>query len=152
LVGTMLGGFAATAWQRRNPAGYAWVLAGSILLATPFAAAALLVEDRTLAMGFLATAIFLLFLSTGPTNTLILETVPVNLRASAMAMSLFLIHLFGDMWSSQIVGAVADHFHSLRTGVMVLPAALVVGGVLWFALALKMRKDARSSSGQAGAS
>jgi hypothetical protein len=36
---------------------------------------------------------FFLFLSTGPVNTLILETAPVNLRASAMAVSIFTIHL-----------------------------------------------------------
>src|ERR1700722_18316052 len=120
LVGTMVGGFAATAWQKRNSAGYAWVLAGSILLATPAAVAALLVKNKNLAMTFLAAAIFLLFLSTGPTNTLILETVPVNLRSSAMALSIFMIHLFGDMWSPQIVGAVADKW-GLRAGVMVLP-------------------------------
>ena len=140
LVGTMLGGFVATAWQRRNPAGYAWVLTGSILLAAPVAAAALWVSDTTLAMGLLALAIFLLFLSTGPTNTLIIETVPVNLRSSAMALSIFMIHLFGDMWSPEIVGSVADHWHSLRTGVLVLPVALVVGGLLWLGLALKMKK------------
>jgi predicted MFS family arabinose efflux permease len=143
LVGTMLGGFAATAWQKRNPAGYAWVLAGSILAATPAAAAALLVKDRNLAMAFLAGAIFLLFLSTGPTNTLIIETVPVNMRASAMAMSLFMIHLFGDMWSPQIVGALADKW-GLRAGVMVLPAALVAGGLLWLLLALKMKRNAKT--------
>ncbi|HWF17628.1 MAG TPA: MFS transporter, partial [Verrucomicrobiae bacterium] len=27
LLGTLIGGFAATAWQKRNPAGYAWTLA-----------------------------------------------------------------------------------------------------------------------------
>ena len=53
-------------------------------------------------------AMFLLFLGTGPVNTLILETVPANLRASAMAISIFLIHLCGDMWSSEIVGHLSD--------------------------------------------
>ena len=35
------------------------------------------------------TAMLLLFLPTGPINTLIVESVPVNLRASAMAASIF---------------------------------------------------------------
>jgi MFS transporter, Spinster family, sphingosine-1-phosphate transporter len=140
LVGTMAGGFAATAWQKRNRAGYAWVLAISLLLSVPTAALALWIADTQMAMGLLALAIFLLFLSTGPVNTLILETVPVNLRSSAMALSIFMIHLFGDMWSSEIVGRLRDHWHNLRAAVMLLPAALLVGGLLWLALALKTVK------------
>ncbi len=136
LVGTLLGGFAATAWHKRNRAGYAWVLTGSILLAAPVAAVALWVPEKGMAMACLAIAIFLLFLSTGPVNTLILETVPVNLRSSAMALSIFMIHLFGDMWSSQVVGALADHWQNLRLAVMILPVALLVGGILWLVLAL----------------
>src|SRR4051812_32359572 len=99
LIGTLVGGFAASAWQKRNPAGYAWLLASTTLLAVPAAFVALLASTTSGAMTFLAVTIFLLFLSTGPINTLIIESVPVNLRASAMALSIFMIHFFGDMWS-----------------------------------------------------
>src|SRR5450631_3165326 len=37
LVGTLIGGFAATAWQKRNRAGYAWTLGLSVLVAVPLA-------------------------------------------------------------------------------------------------------------------
>ena len=140
LVGTMLGGFAATAWQKRNPAGYAWTLGLSVLVAVPLAFAAFLVQDRFGSMVFLAAAMFFLFLSTGPVNTLILETVPINLRASAMAVSIFMIHLFGDMWSPEIVGRIADASGSLRQAVLILPVALIVCAVLWLALAVKTKR------------
>ena len=130
LVGTMLGGFVATAWQKRNPAGYAWMLARSLFLSVPAAIVAVSTHNRLLAMCFLALALFLLFLITGPVNTLILETVPLNLRSSAMALSIFLIHLFGDMWSSEIVGRLADHWQNLQRAVLILPAALLGGGIL----------------------
>jgi MFS family permease len=146
LVGTMSGGFAATAWQKRNPAGYAWVLTVSILLAVPTAWLALRTHDRTTAMALLAAAIFLLFLSTGPVNTLILEAVPVNLRSSAMALSIFMIHLFGDMWSPEIVGRLADYWHSLRAAVMALPTALLICGLLWLALALRTKSRAAAAA------
>lgn len=141
LGGTMIGGFVATAWQKRNRAGYAWLLAISILLAVPASAAALWTQDKTTAMTLLSLAIFFLFLSNGPVNTLILETVPVNLRSSAMALSIFMIHMFGDVWSSQIVGSLADTWHSLRMAVMILPVALLVGAVLWFALAIETSRE-----------
>jgi MFS transporter, Spinster family, sphingosine-1-phosphate transporter len=139
LLGTMAGGFAATAWQKRNPAGYAWMLGLSVVAAAPLALTAFLVESRTMAMGCLAAAMFFIFLCTGPVNTLILETVPLNLRASAMAMSIFCIHLFGDLWSSEIVGHLSDHWQSLRQAVLILPMALAVAAVFWITLARKQR-------------
>jgi MFS family permease len=140
LLGTFVGGFAATAWHKRNPAGYAFMLGLSTLTAVPVALAAFLTADTRVAMSCLALAMFLLFVSTGPVNTLIIETVPVNLRASAMAISIFMIHLFGDLWSSEIVGHLSDAWHSLQKAVLILPGALLVGGVLWLALALKTQR------------
>jgi len=143
LVGTLLGGFVATAWHRRNPAGYAWLLSVSVLLAVPTSIAAFLVARSAATMILLALSMFLLFLSTGPVNTLILETVPLNLRASAMALSIFMIHLFGDMWSPEIVGRLADAWRGgVHTAVLILPGVLVVGGMLWLALALKITRKA----------
>ncbi len=138
LVGTLLGGFAATAWHKRNPAGYAWLLAGSVALSAPLSVAALRSTNTPVCMSLLAAAIFLLFLCTGPVNTLILEAVPVNLRSSAMAISIFMIHLFGDMWSPEAVGRLADALgHDLRRATLLLPAVLLVGATLWFILAVK---------------
>jgi MFS transporter, Spinster family, sphingosine-1-phosphate transporter len=148
LVGTLIGGFAATAWHKRNPAGYAWTLGLSVLVAVPLAFAAFLASSTFWSMIFLAAAMFFLFLSTGPVNTLILESVPVNLRASAMALSIFMIHIGGDMWSSEIVGRLSDFFGgNLQKGVLILPLALIVAGALWLALALKTeRGPARTSA------
>jgi MFS family permease len=142
LVGTMAGGFAATAWQKRHAGGYAWMLGLSVIAATPLAAAAFLAEDKTVSMSCLAAAMFCIFLCTGPVNTLILESVPVNLRASAMAMSIFCIHLFGDLWSSEIVGHLSDHWQSLRQAVLILPMALGIAAALWITLAVKQWREA----------
>jgi MFS family permease len=141
LVGTMAGGFAATAWYKRNPAGYAWMLGLSVITATPLATAAFLAGDKTVSMCCLAAAMFCIFLCTGPVNTLIMETVPANLRASAMALSIFCIHLFGDLWSSEIVGRLSDHWQSLQKAVLILPGALCVAAILWVTLALKTKRQ-----------
>jgi len=132
---------AATAWQKRNRAGYAWTLGLSVLAAVPLAFGAFLASSTFWSMTFLAAAMFFLFLSTGPVNTLILETAPVNLRASAMAVSIFTIHLFGDMWSPEIVGRLADSFGgNLQKAVLILPMALIVASALWLVLALKTKR------------
>jgi len=140
LVGTLIGGFAATAWQKHNRAGYAWTLGLSVLAAVPLAFGAFLASSALWSMIFLAAAMFLLFLPTGPVNTLILETAPVNMRASAMAISIFTIHLFGDMWSPEIVGRLSDAFDgNLQKAVLILPVALIVASALWLGLALKTK-------------
>ena len=131
LVGTLLGGFAATAWQRRYRAGYATLLAVSTLLAVPVAVAAFLTASTTLSMVCLGLAMFLLFLPTGPINTIIVESVPTALRASAMAASIFVIHLFGDFWSPEIIGRLSLAWNSLQRAVLVLPGMLAVGAVFW---------------------
>jgi hypothetical protein len=141
LVGTLLGGFAATAWQKRNPAGYAWVLGLAVLAAVPLAFGAFLAGSTFWSMAFLAGAMFFLFLPTGPVNTLILQTAPVNLHASAMAVSIFTIHLFGDMWSPEIVGRLADSAGgNLSRAVLILPVALLLASALWLVLALKTQR------------
>lgn len=142
LLGTLAGGWAATAWHKRHPAGYAGMLSLSVLLAVPAALLAFASENTRLSMACLAAAMFFIFLCTGPVNTLILETVPLNLRASAMAISIFCIHLFGDLWSSEIVGHLSDHWNSLRKAVMILPGALAVSAALWVALAWKTKRAA----------
>jgi MFS family permease len=141
LLGTFIGGFAASALQKRNRAGYAWLMALSILFALPFAVLTFTLRDPRLSQGSLAVAMFFLWFCTGPVNTMILEAVPVNLHASAMALCIFMIHLFGDLWSSEIVGRLADYWQDLQKAVLILPGALLICGVLWLVLAFKTQRE-----------
>ena len=150
LVGTLLGGLAATAWQRRNRAGYALLLTGSLALAAPVAAAAFLTDSAFVSKACLAGAMLLLFLPTGPINTLIVESVPVTLRASAMAASIFAIHLFGDLWSPVAVGALSRWWDQparpaagLQHAVLILPVLLAVGAAFWGWLAVCKVREPR---------
>lgn len=136
LLGTMLGGLAATAWQKRSRSGYAGTLALSMLLGGPAAWIAFSSDHQTTSMTALAVAMFCCFLGTGPINTLILESAPAALRASAMAGSIFMIHLFGDLWSPSIVGTLSDQWASLSQALLILPVVLLLAGTIWGLLAL----------------
>lgn len=140
LVSTLVGGLAATRLQRRTRSGYALILTLSVLCTIPTAFVAFYARSLALSMAAFAASMFFMFLSTGPVNTLLLETVPGDQRASAMALSIFAIHLFGDMWSPEIVGRISDYYGSLRTGVLILPLVLLLGTAAWGALALRMRE------------
>jgi predicted MFS family arabinose efflux permease len=145
LVGTFAGGFAATAWQKRNRAAYSLTLALSVLMAVPFVVLTFVVQETWLSIVCLAISMVLLFVCTGPVNTIIIEAVPVNLRSSAMAVSIFMIHLFGDMFSSKIVGRLSDHWQSLQKAVLILPVVLLIGGLFWLALVFRTLKEERIS-------
>jgi len=89
------------------------------------------VGDKMLSLSALGVAIFFLFLPTGPIMSEIFEIVPVHLRVSAVALCTFMIHLFGDVGSPTIVGYLSDASGGLKRGVLILPALLLVGAVLW---------------------
>lgn len=141
LVATLAGGFTATRWQKRTGTGYAWILALSTLAATPVAFLAFSLPSLTGAKIALVATMFLLFLATGPVNTLILETVPASMRASSMAASIFAIHMFGDLWSPKIVGYLGDLWGDLQQAVFwTLPGALLVGAFFWSWLVLSTKR------------
>jgi MFS family permease len=143
LVATLAGGALGTWWQRKSRAGYGRLLALSAVLAVPPAFGTFLLREEAWAQASLVVTMFFIFLPTGPLNTMILETAPAALRASAMAGSIFAIHLFGDLWSPLIVGALSDRFGSLRDAILItLPVALVVCAGFWLRLAGVLRRDA----------
>jgi MFS transporter, Spinster family, sphingosine-1-phosphate transporter len=118
------------------------VLALSAIAVVPAAFACFTLTDLGQTKVALAAAMFLIFLSTGPLNTLVLETVPVKMRASAVAMSIFSIHLFGDLWSPPIVGYLSDRWGDLqRATLWTLPGTLVISAFFWCWLVLYLKRE-----------
>jgi sugar phosphate permease len=134
LVATLLGGFIANRFRRRTGTGYVWMMAISITLAIPVCFFALITTSAAWSLAGLAASMFFLFLPTGPITSEIFEIVPVHLRASAVALCVFVTHLFGDLGSPAAVGYVSQTAHSLRSGVLVLPVVLLAGAGLWWLL------------------
>jgi hypothetical protein len=72
------------------------------------------------------------------------------MRASAMAASIFAIHLLGDLESPNLVGIISDRLGGdLQKAVLwTLPVALAVSAVFWSRLALdsESRNSGRRNS------
>ncbi len=130
-VGTFAGGWLGDHWARSKRQAYLWVCALSMFAAVPFAWVALTATSPTIYYGAMCVAQLLLFMSTGPVNSAIVNFAAPNERASAMALSVFLIHFLGDVLSPPLIGAIADQ-SSLGRAVMVVPVAVAVGGVIWW--------------------
>jgi MFS family permease len=140
LCATLIGGFFANFLRRRTAAGYVWVLASSMIVATPVCFFALMTGSATLSLVGLGMSMFFLFLPTGPVVSELYEIVPIHLRASAMALSIFVTHLFGDFGSPTVVGHISTALGDLQKAVLILPAMLLVGAVLWSTLIVFTRE------------
>jgi MFS family permease len=142
LVGTGLGGTAFGGWLADRLPGSdrltvsLRICAWSSLLGAPLALAALLAPSAPVYLVTLGACELLIFTSTSPTNAAVLSSVPAELRANAMALSIFAIHLLGDIVSPPLVGRIADSLHrgvaGLQVGMYLLPAALVLSALAWF--------------------
>ncbi len=130
LVGTFAGGWLGDALLARTRQAYLWLSGIATLLAAPLFYLALASTAPAVYWSAMVGAELLMFCSTGPINTVIVNVVPAGIRASAMALSVFAIHAFGDVPSPALVGAISDR-SSLGLAVLILPAAALVGGTLW---------------------
>ena len=134
LSGTFLGGYLGDWIAARVKYGQLWLSGLSSIAAVIPAWLALTVASSPTYIVWFFLAEFLLFLSTGPVNVMIVSVVPPDARARSMAVSIFTIHLFGDAISPPIIGWLADT-HGLARAVLIVPVAIAISGFVWTATA-----------------
>jgi MFS transporter, Spinster family, sphingosine-1-phosphate transporter len=129
-IGTFVGGWMGDYFAKNSRQAYLWLSAIATLIAAPFVWLALTTNSHPLYVTYMVTAQLCLFLSTGPINAAIINLVIASERATAIALSVFAIHLLGDALSPLIVGALSDAF-SLQQAITILPVAVLIGGFVW---------------------
>lgn len=97
----------------------------------PAALAAFLAPSPAVFFVLVFVAIAFLFSVTSPINAIVLSSVPTELRASAMALTIFAIHFLGDLWSPTAVGWLSTQF-SIRLAMLALPVAIAISALLWW--------------------
>jgi MFS transporter, Spinster family, sphingosine-1-phosphate transporter len=130
LVGTFGGGWLGDRLLARTRQAYLWLGGVATLLAAPLFYLALAAPSPSVYWSAMIGAELLMFASTGPINTVIVGVVPAGIRASAMALSVFSIHILGDVQSPWIVGRISGA-SSLQLAVLILPVAALAGGAVW---------------------
>jgi len=138
-VGTFAGGFVGDALLKRTKEAYLWVSGVATLLSVPFAFVALTVPNPRVYLPALIVAQLLVFASTGPINSAIVNDVLPWQRATAVAACNFTIHVLGDVPSPPLLGALSDA-SSLQSAVLLVPIAFLVGGTIWTWGALSGRR------------
>ena len=132
LIGTFGGGWLGDTLLRRTGQAYLWLSGITALLAAPLVFVALTSKEPTIYWSAMVGSQLLLFASTGPVNSVIVNVVPAGMRATAVAGSIFCIHVLGDVPSPWLVGWLSGR-SSLGQAVMVVPGAVLIAGILWTA-------------------
>jgi predicted MFS family arabinose efflux permease len=129
-AGTFLGGWLGDHLLKKHPQAYLTLSGVATLLAVPLAYLVFTASQPAVYYTAIVLAEILLFTSTGPINSALLNAVAPAERASAIALSIFAIHILGDVPSPAIIGILSDA-SSLQSAVMIVPIAVAVSGVLW---------------------
>ena len=130
LGGTITGGIIAQRWSRKTSKALYLVPAISAALAVPPALVCFF-GPKSLTIPSLAIAIFFIFLGTGPVNAATVNAVRPEIRATALAGQLFIIHALGDAISPRVIGAVSDR-STLNIGLGSTLITLVLASIIFF--------------------
>jgi sugar phosphate permease len=109
LVASLAGGWISDWLLRRTRSAHYLVSAVSLGLGIPAMCVALFASGRTMVVGIFV-AEFLLLLNTGPLNAAIIDSVGPHVRAAALAASIFVYHLLGDVPSPALIGYMSDKY------------------------------------------
>jgi MFS family permease len=130
VTGTLIGGWLGDRLLRRGKGAYYFVSAVTLLIGVPAMFGAIYLSGRWMYPSIFV-AEFLLFLNTAPLNAAVVNSVGASIRATAIAVNLFTIHLLGDVSSPTIIGHISDH-SSLQTGFLAAIAATFAAAVILF--------------------
>lgn len=130
-LGTIVGGYWLDRLAVKVSDACLKLSAASAIIAAFVFVGILFSTNLNIVLGLCFVLEFLLFLSTSPINAEIVNCVPVAYRATANALSIFVIHLLGDAISPSLMGIISDA-SSLNCAMWVGPLGILLAGILWF--------------------
>jgi sugar phosphate permease len=150
ILASLAGGWLGDYLLPRMKSSYYFVSAIGMALGIPFMIVALFVQGP-LMLPAIAVAAFLLLLNTSPLNAAIMNSVGAHIRATAIAVGIFIYHILGDVPSPTMMGWVADR-HSLQAA-FVLPviAMGLSAAILFFGMRYAPPVNVDGPSSTAGA-
>jgi multidrug resistance protein len=130
ILASLAGGWLGDRLLPRMKGSYYLVSAVGMGLGVPVMIVALF-NQGPLMLPAIAVAAFLLLLNTSPLNAALINSVGVHIRATAIAVNIFIFHLLGDVPSPTLMGYVADR-HSLQAAFILPVIAMGVSSVILF--------------------
>lgn len=148
-LGGIVGGWLSSRWARTDRRWLLWVPALSTLIATPLYALAVSSPSAPTSFALLAPAGFLSLVYVGPALAATHGVAGVTLRATGVALTLFVSNLLGIGGGALLVGVVSDAFAaaepavSLRYGLMAVLIANIPAAIGYLMAAASVREEWR---------
>jgi MFS family permease len=130
ILASLIGGWLGDYLLPRMKSSYYLVSAASMLLGVPFMIVALFVRGP-LMIPAIGVAAFFLLLNTSPLNAAVINSVGAHIRATALAMNIFIIHILGDIPSPAMMGWVADK-RSMQSAFVLPVIAMGISSAILF--------------------
>ena len=130
IVAALAGGWLGDFLLPKMKSSYYVVSAASMLLGMPVMIVALFVKGP-LMIPAIGLAAFFLLLNTAPLNAAVINSVGAHIRATALAVNIFIIHILGDVPSPTMMGWVADR-RSLQAAFVLPVIAMGVSSAILF--------------------
>jgi len=155
LAASLLGGWISDRLLRRNKSAHYLVSAVSLGLGIPAMCIALFASGTPMVVGIFVAEFFLL-LNTGPLNAAVINSVGPHVRATALAVNIFIFHLLGDIPSAALIGYVSDQY-SLQLAFLGPVIAIALSSAILFygmryAPPLRLQGESTESQVPSGAS
>lgn len=160
-LGTLVGGTLSDRLLKRTPHAYPYVCAATAALSVVPMVVAISASTPAIYLTATMVTIVIAFMGNAPVNAIIVNSVPADLRVSAVALSILSIHVLGDAISQPVVGRLSDTVkaggtegigamvarmfmldpstHHLSVAMLLLPVAMVVGAAFFLA-AIKVER------------
>ena len=130
ILASLAGGWLGDLLLPRMKSSYYFISAISMGLGVPVMIVALFARGPLMLPG-IAVAAFLLLLNTSPLNTALVNSVGAHIRATAIAVNIFIFHLLGDVPSPTLMGYVADR-RSLQEAFILPVIAMAISSAILF--------------------
>jgi len=130
IVSALAGGWLGDYLLPKMKSSYYLVSAASMLLGIPVMIVALFTRGK-LMIPAIAVAAFFLLLNTAPLNAAVINSVGAHIRATALAVNIFIIHILGDVPSPTMMGWVADK-RSLQAAFVLPIIAMGISSAILF--------------------
>jgi MFS family permease len=130
ILASLAGGWLGDYLLRRMKSSYYLVSAASMLVGMPVMIVALFVKGPMMVPAIGVAAFFLLF-NTAPLNAAVINSVGAHIRATALAVNIFIIHILGDVPSPTMMGWVADK-RSLQAAFILPVIAMGISSAILF--------------------
>jgi MFS transporter, Spinster family, sphingosine-1-phosphate transporter len=130
ILASLIGGWLGDRLLPRMKGSYYFVSAVSMGLGVPVMIVALFFQGPIM-IPAIAVAAFLLLINTSPLNTALVNAVGSHIRATAIAVNIFIFHLLGDVPSPTLMGYVADR-RSLQEAFILPVIAMGISSIVLF--------------------